>query len=147
MQVKVDCIVRAVQRKSSSVRYELTVILKNVDAKQDVYGKNFNNIELTPAKALEMGDYQLICMERGLQDLMQTSKGLRLKDVPAEIGIGTYADTSDKYYFVRVELCEGVKRTCYLTESQIKYLKYINLGYEFKEETSEVLLKKDVVVE
>ena len=89
MQVKVDCIVRAVQRKSSSVRYELTVILKNVDAKQDVYGKNFNNIELTPAKALEMGDYQLICMERGLQDLMQTSKGLRLKDVPAEIGIGS----------------------------------------------------------
>ncbi len=147
MQVKVECIVRAIQRKSSSVRYELTVILKNIEAKQDVFGKNFNNIELTPSKALEMGDYQLICMERGLQELMQTSKGLRLRDVPAEIGIGTYADTGDKYYFVRVELCEGVKRTCYLTESQIKYLKYVNLGYEFKEEITETLNSSDVVVE
>lgn len=147
MQVKVECIVRAVQRKGSNVRYELTVILKNIEAKQEVFGKNFNNIELTPAKPLEMGDYQLLCMERGLQELMQTSKGLRIKEVPAEIGIGTYADSGDKYYFVRVELCEGVKRTCYLTESQIKYLKYINLGYEFKEEVTEPVNEKDVVVE
>ena len=39
MQVKVECIVRAVQRKGSNVRYELTVILKNIEAKQEVFGK------------------------------------------------------------------------------------------------------------
>jgi hypothetical protein len=64
---------------------------------------------------------------------MQNSKGFRIKNVDAEIGIGTYAQTGDKYYFVRVELCDGLFRTCYLTDSQVRNLKYVNLGYEFPE--------------
>ena len=146
MKVKVDCIIRNVQRKSN-VRIDLAVVLKNIDAKQDVYGKNFSNIELSPAKPLEVGDYQIICMERNLQEIMQTSKGIRLKDVDAEIGIGRYADTGEAYYFVRVTLCEEVKRTCYLSPSQIKFLSYINLGYEFQEELGEAIATKDAVIE
>ncbi len=133
MKVKVEFTLKATQRKGLAPRYDLTVVLKDISANQNTFGKNFANIEIQPAKQLEMGDYQLICNERGLGELMQTSKGFRIKEAAAEIGIGTYADTGDKYYFVRVELCKDLYRTCYLTESQIKNLKYVNLGYEFKE--------------
>lgn len=136
MQVKVEFTLKAVQRKGISPRYDLTVVLKDVKASQKVYGKNYANIELNPAKPLEMGDYQLICNERGLGDLMQSSKGFRVSEANAEAGIGTYADTGDKYFFVKVELCEGLTRTCYLSESQIKNLKYVDLGFEFKETNS-----------
>ncbi len=133
MKVKVEFTLKATQRKGLTPRYDLTVVLKDINANQNTFGKNFANIEIQPAKQLEMGDYQLICNERGLGDLMQTSKGFRIKEADAEIGIGTYADTGDKYYFIRVELCKDLYRNCYLTESQIKNLKYVNLGYKFKE--------------
>ena len=138
MNIKVDFTLRAVIRKGSAPRYDLNVILKDINADQKVFGKNFSNIELTPARALDMGDYQLICNERGLGDLMQNSKGLRINGADAEAGIGTYAETGDKYYFVKVTLSESVSRTCYLSQSQIKNLKYVNLGFEFKE-TDEVV--------
>ena len=141
MKVKVDYTIKAVQRKGANARYDLVVILLNKDADQKVYGKNFSNIEVVPAKALDMGDYQLICNERGLGELMQNSKGFRITDAEAEVGIGTYAETGDKYYFVKVQLSESVKRTCYLSQSQIKNLKYVNLGFEF-EETTEVISSK-----
>lgn len=133
MKIKVDFTLKAITRKGQSPRYDLNVVLRNIDAEQKVYGKNYSNIELIPAKPLEMGDYQLICNERGLGELMQNSKGFRIKNADAEAGIGTYADTGDKYYFVKVELCPNVTRTCYLSESQIINLKYVNLGFEFKE--------------
>ena len=142
MKVKVDYTIKAVQRKGSNPRYDLNVILLNQDADQKVYGKNFSNIEVVPAKALDMGDYQLICNERGLGELMQNSKGFRITDADAEVGIGTYAETGDKYYFVKVQLSESVKRTCYLSQSQIKNLKYVNLGFNF-EETEEVISTKE----
>lgn len=132
MKVKVEFTLKATQRKGLTPRYDLTVLLKDINANQSTFGKNFSNIELQPAKPLEMGDYQLICNERGLGDLMQTLKGFRIKEANAEIGIGIYADTGDKYYFVKTELCKDLYRTCYLTESQIKNLKYVNLCYEFK---------------
>lgn len=147
MQVKVKFTLKAVQRKGIQPRYDLNVVLKDINANQKVYGKNYSNIELIPAKPLDMGDYQLICNERGLGDLMQNSKGFRIKDANAEIGIGTYADTGDKYYFVKVELCEGLQRTCYLSESQIKNLKYVDLGFEFKETDSTELRKINPIVE
>ena len=130
MNIKVDFTLRAVIRKGSAPRYDLNVILKDINADQKVFGKNFSNIELTPARVLDMGDYQLICNERGLGDLMQNSKGLRIN--------GADAETGDKYYFVKVKLSESVSRTCYLSQSQIKNLKYVNLGFEFKE-TDEVV--------
>lgn len=142
MKVKVDYTIKAVQRKGANARYDLVVILLNKDADQKVYGKNFSNIEVVPAKALDMGDYQLICNERGLGELMQNSKGFRITDADAEVGIGTYAETGDKYYFVKVQLSESVKRTCYLSQSQIKNLKYVNLGFNF-EETEEVISTKE----
>ena len=138
MNIKVDFTLRTVIRKGSAPRYDLNVILKDINADQKVFGKNFSNIELTPARALDMGDYQLICNERGLGDLMQNSKGLRINGADAEAVIGTYAETGDKYYFVKVKLSESVSRTCYLSQSQIKNLKYVNLGFEFKE-TDEVV--------
>ena len=136
-KVKVDFTLRAQSRKGQVTRYDLNVILKDIDANQKVFGKNFANIEVQPAKPLDMGDYQLICNERNIGDLMQNSKGFRVNDCDAEVGIGTYAETGDKYYFVRVQLSESVYRTCYLSKSQILNLKYVNLGYKF-EETDEV---------
>lgn len=136
-KVKVDFTLRAVVRKGQVTRYDLNVILKDKKANQKVYGKNFANIEVQPAKPLDMGDYQLICNERNLGDLMQNTKGFRVNDVEAEVGIGTYAETGDKYYFVRVQLSESISRTCYLSQSQILNLKYVDLGYKF-EETDEV---------
>lgn len=133
MKIKVEFTLKAVQRKGQQPRYDLNVILKDVNANQKTFGKNYSNIELQPSKPLEMGDYQLICNERGLGDLMQNSKGFRIKEASAEAGIGTYAETGDKYYFVKVELCDGISRTCYLSESQVKNLKYVELGFEFKE--------------
>lgn len=133
MQVKVEFTLKAVQRKGLTPRYELNVILKDINANQRTFGKNYSNIELIPAKPLDMGDYQLICNERCLGDLMQNTKGFRIKDAEAEAGIGTYAETGDKYYFVKVELCKDLYRTCYLSESQVRNLKYVDLGFEFGE--------------
>lgn len=138
MQVKVDYTLKAVQRRGFNPRYELNVILKDVSAEQNTFGKNYSNIELQPSKPLEMGDYQIILNERGFGELMQNSKGFRITNANAEVGIGTYADTGDKYYFVRVELCKDLYRTCYLSQSQIRNLKYVDLGYEFKETTIEL---------
>ena len=86
-KVKVDFTLRAVSRKGQVTRYDLNVILKDINANQKVYGKNFANIEVQPAKALDMGDYQLICNERKIGDLMQNSKGFRVNDCDAEAGI------------------------------------------------------------
>lgn len=132
-KVKVDFTLRAVSRKGQVTCYDLNVILKDINANQKVYGKNFANIEVQPAKALDMGDYQLICNERKIGDLMQNSKGFRVNDCDAEVGIGTFTETGDKYYFVRVQLSDSVYRTCYLSQSQILNLKYVNLGYTFEE--------------
>ena len=132
-KVKVDFTLRAQSRKGQVTRYDLNVILKDIDANQKVFGKNFANIEVQPAKPLDMGDYQLICNERNIGDLMQNSKGIRVNDCDAEVGIGTFTETGDKYYFVRVQLSESVYRTCYLSQSQILNLKYVNLGYTFDE--------------
>ena len=154
-KVKVDFTLRAVSRKGQVTRYDLNVILKDINANQKVYGKNFANIEVQPAKALDMGDYQLICNERKIGDLMQNSKGFRVNDCDAEVGIGTFTETGDKYYFVRVQLSESVYRTCYLSQSQILNLKYVNLGYTFEEtdevtsieETEEVKPRKKPIIE
>lgn len=45
-KVKVDFALRAVSRKGQVTRYDLNVILKDVDANQKVFGKNFANIEV-----------------------------------------------------------------------------------------------------
>lgn len=78
-----------------------------------------------------MGDYQLICNERGLGELMQNSKGFRIKEADLEVGIGIYTETGDNYYFIRVELCNNLFKKCFLFESQVRNLNYFNLGYEF----------------
>ena len=72
------------------------------------------------------------------KSINKLSSGLRINGADAEAGIGTYAETGDKDYFVKVKLSESVSRTCYLSQSQIKNLKYVNLGFEFKE-TDEVV--------
>jgi len=136
-KVKVDFTLKAVLRKGQVTRYDCNVILKDIKASQKVYGKNFANIEVQPSKPLDMGDYQLICNERNLGDLMQNAKGFRVNDCDAEVGIGTY-ETGDKYYFVRVQLSESIVRTCYLSPSQVLNLKYVDLGYKF-EESKEVI--------
>lgn len=66
MQVKVEFTLKGVQRKGLTPRYELNVILKDINANQRTFGKNYSNIELIPARPLDMGDYQLICNERCL---------------------------------------------------------------------------------
>ncbi len=137
--IKVDFTLKATQRKGQATRYDLNVILKDINANQKVFGKNFANIELTPSKALDMGDYQLICNERGLTTQMQSNKGFRINEADAEAGIGTYAETGDNYYFVRVALSESVSRTCYLSQSQIKNLKYVNLGFEFEKTDEQIV--------
>lgn len=73
MNIKVDFTLRAVIRKGSVPRYDLNVILKDINADLKVFAKNFSNIELTPTRTLDLGDYQLICNERGLGDLIQNS--------------------------------------------------------------------------
>lgn len=40
-----------------------------------------------------MGDYQLIFNERKIGDLMQNSKGFRVNDCDAEVGIGTFTES------------------------------------------------------
>lgn len=83
MQVKVEFAIKGVQRKGLTPRYELNVILKDINANQRTFGKNYSNIELISARPLDMVDYQLICNERCLWDLMQNAKGFRIKDAHA----------------------------------------------------------------
>ena len=45
----------------------LNRVALNYFGRKITFDELFNNIELTPAKPLEMCDYQLLCMERGLQ--------------------------------------------------------------------------------
>lgn len=66
MQVKAEFTLKGVQRKGLTPRYELNVILKDINANQRTFGKNYSNIELIPARPLDMGDYQLICNKRCL---------------------------------------------------------------------------------
>ncbi len=61
MQIKVEFTLKGVPRKGLTPRYELNVILKDINANQRTFGKNYSNIELIPAIPLDRGDYQLIC--------------------------------------------------------------------------------------
>lgn len=61
MEIKVEFTLKAVQRKGYAPRYELNVILRDINANQKTFGKNYSNIELLPAKPIDMGYYQLIC--------------------------------------------------------------------------------------
>ena len=45
-KVKVDFTLRAVSRKGQVTRYDLNVILKDINANQKVYGKNPNQREI-----------------------------------------------------------------------------------------------------
>ena len=49
MQIKVEFTLKAVQRKNQVPRYELNVILKDINANQRTFGKNYSNIELQPS--------------------------------------------------------------------------------------------------
>lgn len=87
MKVKVEFTLKANRRKGLASRYDLTVILNDINANQNTFGKNYANIEVQSSKPLEIGDYQLICNERDLGDLMQNSKGFRIEEDNAEVGI------------------------------------------------------------
>ena len=133
--VKVDYTVKTVLKEGKEPRFDLTVILKDIRPNLDLIGgKNCLNIEVNPSVPLSAEDYQLICDELEMTDILKEtkSKGFRKNDCDAEVGIGTIVETGDKCYFVRVQLSASVYRTCYLSQSQICYLKYANLGYEFE---------------
>ena len=49
MQVKVVFTLKAVQRKGIHPRNDMNVVLKDINANQNVYGNNYSNIELLPA--------------------------------------------------------------------------------------------------
>ena len=133
-QVLVVCLLNIIKIKDRDPRFNLTVVLENKAASENVTFANFSNIELTPTKPLTLGDVQYLLNAKGKGSLLNTKKSFRFNNVPAEIGIGRYKTSDDKYYFVRVKLLEDLVRTCYLSPSQVKNLKYVDLGYEFEED-------------
>ena len=132
-KIKVDYAVKKVLKDGKDEQYDLTIMLKDINANQKPF-KNFANIELEPSVPLSAEEYQLICDELEITDLLKeyNSKGFRKNDCDAEVGIETNAETGEKAYLVKVQLSKSVERTCYLKKSQIINLKYINLGYEFE---------------
>ena len=138
-QVLAVCLLNIVKIKDSDPRFNLTVVLENKAACENVTFANFSNIELTPTKPLTLGDVQYLLNAKGKGSLLNTKKSFRFNNVPAEIGIGRYKTSDDKYYFVRVKLLDDLVRTCYLSQSQIKNLKYVDLGYEFEEDPDFVI--------
>lgn len=138
-QVLAVCLLNIVKIKDRDPRFNLTVVLENKVACENVTFANFSNIELTPTKPLTLGDVQYLLNAKGKGSLLNTKKSFRFNNVPAEIGIGRYKTSDDKYYFVRVKLLDDLVRTCYLSQSQIKNLKYVDLGYEFEEDPDFVI--------
>ncbi len=138
-QVNVVALLTVVTRKGQDPRFNLTVVLENKIKAEQSFSQNFNNLELTPTRPLTLGDVQYLLNSKGKGSLINTKKSFRFNNVPAEIGIGHYRDSDDKYYFVRVKLLEDLTRTCYLSPSQIKNLQFMDLGYEFEEDPDFIL--------
>lgn len=138
-QVQVVCLLNIVKIKDRDPRFNLTVVLEDKTPCDSTAFANFKNIELTPTRPLALGDVQYLLNAKGKGSLLNSKKSFRFNNVPAEIGIGRYKSSDDKYYFVRVKLLEDLVRTCYLSPSQIKNLKYVDLGYEFEEDPEFVI--------
>lgn len=138
-QVNTICLLNIVKVKDRDPRFVLTVVLEDKTPSEGNAFTNYKNIELAPTKPLTLGDVQYLLNAKGKGSLLNTKKSFRFNNVPAEIGIGRYKTSDDKYYFVRVKLLEDLVRTCYLSPSQIKNLKYVDLGYEFEEDPEFVI--------
>ena len=137
--IKVTARVNIVERKGFDPRFNMIVELPDQNVQTTRIGKNYSTMELTPSKALTLADVQYLLLAKGQSELLNTTKNFRFKDLKAEVGIGHYKESGDAYYFVRVYLLDDLVKTCYLSPSQIKNLKYVDLGYEFEEDPEFVI--------
>ena len=145
--IKVTARVNIVERKGFDPRFNMIVELPDQNVQTTRIGKNYSTMELTPSKALTLADVQYLLLAKGQSELLNTTKNFRFKDLKAEVGIGHYKESGDAYYFVRVYLLDDLVKTCYLSPSQIKSLKFMNLGFTFEEDENEVMFQNDVVEE
>ena len=141
--ITVNAVVSIIERKGYDPRFGLTVELENKNAPKTNIGKNYSNLELMPSKPLVLADVQFLLMAKGQANLLNTAKNFRFKDVKAEAGIGHYKESRDPYYFVRVYLLDDLVKTCYLSPSQIKSLKFMDLGFTFEEDSNESMSIED----
>ena len=131
MKGKCDILFKAIERNGSIIRIVCNAILIDKNSKQSDVRANYSNMEVEIGKPLTLADFQLICAERGLWDKMSSKNGIKLKDVDCEYGIGKSSYTDQEYYYVKATLIEDFDRMFFLSKSQIRNLKNINLGYEF----------------
>ena len=142
--ITANCRISIVERKGFDPRFNLIVELENKNVPETKIGKNYCNLELTPAKALTLADVQYLLMAKGQLHLLNTAKAFRFKDVKAEAVIGHYKESGDPYYLVRVYLFDDLVKSCYLSPSQVKALKFMDLGFEFEEDSAEVISKDEI---
>ena len=142
--ITANCRISIVERKGFDPRFNLIVELENKNVPETKIGKNYCNLELTPAKALTLADVQYLLMAKGQLHLLNTAKAFRFKDVKAEAVIGHYKESGDPYYLVRVYLLDDLVKSCYLSPSQVKALKFMDLGFEFEEDSAEVISKDEI---
>ncbi len=83
-------------------------------------------------------------MAKGQAHLLNTAKDFRFKDVKAGAVIGLFKESGDPYYLVRVYLLDDLVKSCYLSPSQVKALKFMDLGFEFKEDDAEVMSVEEI---
>ena len=143
--IKVTTRISIAERKGYDPRFNMIVELPDQNTQTTRIGKNYSTMELMPSKPLTLADVQYLLLAKGQSDLINTSKSFRFKDLKAEAGIGHYKESGDAYYFVRVYLLDDLVKTCYLSPSQIKSLKYVNLGFTFEEDENEVISKNDEI--
>ena len=142
--ITANCRISIVERKGFDPRFNLIVELENKNVPETKIGKNYWNLELTTAKALTLADVQYLLMAKGQLHLLNTAKAFRFKDVKAEAVIGHYKESGDPYYLVRVYLLDDLVKSCYLSPSQVKALKFMDLGFEFEEDSAEVISKDEI---
>lgn len=145
--IKTNCRVSIVERKGFEPRFNLIVELENKKVPETRIGKNYANMELTPAKPLTLADVQYLLLAKGQAHLLNTAKAFRFKDVKAEALIGHYKESGDPYYLVRVYLLDDLVKSCYLTPSQVKSLPLMDLGFEFEEDNNEVASIDEVEID
>lgn len=145
--IKTNCRVSIVERKGFEPRFNLIVELENKKVPETRIGKNYANMELTPAKPLTLADVQYLLLAKGQVHLLNTAKAFRFKDVKAEAVIGHYKESGAPYYLVRVYLLDDLVKSSYLTSSQVKSLPLMDFGFEFEEDTNEVSSIDEVEVD
>ena len=142
--IKTNVKISIVERKGFDPRFNMIVELENKAIPETKIGKNYANMELIPAHPLRLEDVQYLLMAKGQSHLLNTAKAFRFKDVKAEAVIGHFKESGDPYYLVRVYLLDDLVKSCYLSPSQVKALKFMDLGFEFKEDDAEVMSVEEI---